>query len=154
MSAAKPVPSPEGLNAEWYAFCRERELRFQRCRTCGRWRHPPRFLCPACGSGAFSWARSNGRGSIFTWTVTHQAIHPAYAGEVPYAVVVVETDEGVRVVGGVSGLDLPQLRLGLDTEVDWEERTAEIVLPVWRPSQRQAASRSSTVASTATMRIE
>ena len=44
------TPNPEGLHAEFYGFCARGELRFQRCKGCGTWRHPPRILCPRCGA--------------------------------------------------------------------------------------------------------
>ena len=106
----KPLPKPEGLNAEFYAHCARRELRFQRC-DCGLWRHPPRVLCAACGSERWHWALASGRGRVFTWTVTHQALHPAYADDVPYALLVVEMDEGVRMVSTLRDLDPLELLL-------------------------------------------
>ncbi len=132
---AKPVPSPEGLNADWYAWCGRGELRFQRCAGCGRWRHPPRYVCAGCGSGDWSWERSAGEGTVFTWTVTHQALHPAFADDVPYAVVVVELAEGVRVVSGLRGVDPVELRLGLAVAVEFERRTEDITLPVFGPAR-------------------
>ena len=62
--------------------------------TCGTWRHPPRHRCAACGSLATHVGARTGRGRIFSWTITHQALDPAF--EVPYAVVVVELEEGPR----------------------------------------------------------
>ena len=132
----KPVPRPEGLNAEFYAHCARRELRFQRC-ECGVWRHPPRVLCAACGSDAWEWARAGGRGRIFTWTVTHQALHPAYAHDVPYALIVVEMDEGVRIVSSLLELDPAELELDLRVEVVFEARSDTIALPCFRPSRRR-----------------
>jgi len=131
VSVPKPVPAPEGLNAEWYAHCAEESLHFQRCSECGKWRHPPRFLCASCGSASWRWEPSSGRGSLYTWTVTHQAIHPAYADEVPYVVGVIETDEGTRLVGAMPGVALGELRLGLAVRVGWERRSDQIILPVW-----------------------
>jgi uncharacterized protein len=111
--APRALPQPVGLAADWYAHLARGELRFQRCVGCGRWRHPPRHLCPACGSAAWFWTVADGRGVLFSWTVTHQAMHPAFADAAPYAVVVVELDEGVRVVSGVRGLEPADLHLGL-----------------------------------------
>src|SRR5262245_9871133 len=104
--APRVVPSPDGLNAEFYAECAKGRLSFQRCDDCRTWRHPPRVMCAACGSWNWHWQPSSGLGRIYTWTVTHQAMHPAFAGDTPYAVVVVELDEGVRVVSGTRELAL------------------------------------------------
>jgi uncharacterized OB-fold protein len=121
------------LNAEFYEHCAHRELRFQRC-ECGVWRHPPRVLCAACGSERWEWALASGRGRVFTWTVTHQALHPAYAGDVPYALIVVEMEEGVRMVSSLRDLDPSELELDLAVEVDFEQRSETMTLPYFRPA--------------------
>jgi uncharacterized OB-fold protein len=129
------VPHPVGLNAEFYAHCAAGELRFQRCGACGTWRHPPRYRCGACGSGDWSWERSTGRGRVFSWTVTHQALDPAYGDELPYAVVVVELDEGPRLVGNLRGLAPADLELGRAVEVEFEPVADAIALTHFRPSR-------------------
>ena len=70
---------------------------------------------------------------MFSWTVVHQATHPAFAAEVPYAVVVVETDEGVRFVSNLRDAGPEALRLGLPVEVAFEEVDEGLTLPMVRP---------------------
>jgi uncharacterized OB-fold protein len=134
-AAAIPAPRPtlDGTTAQFYEHCARGELSFQRCETCGTWRHPPRVRCAACGSARWSWQRSTGRGTVFTWTVVHQAMHPAFADAVPYAVIVVETDEGVRVVSNLRGADPESLHLGLPVEVLFERVDDNLTLPMFRP---------------------
>ncbi len=106
------VPTPIGPNAEFYAFLARGELRLQRCASCGAWRHPPRHRCASCGSTEVTWEPATAHGRVFTWTVTHRPVDPAFTP--PYAVVVVELDEGPRLVGNWRGeLDT----LALDTPV-------------------------------------
>ena len=131
---AKPLPTLQGLNGEFHRrLAATGELAFQRCDPCGKLRHPPRLLCAACGSPAWDFARSSGRGRIFTWTVTHQALHPAFAAETPYAVVVTELEEGVRIVTGIREMSPDHLRLDLEVEVVLERASDEVVLPYVRP---------------------
>ena len=128
----KPLPAPVGLNAELYEQWFAGRLVFQRCRSCGCWRHPPRYRCGRCGSPEWEWAPSSGRGELYTWTVVHQAMDPAFAADVPYAVVVVEMDEGVRMVAGVVDVGLDELALGLPLEVQFVPRGGEVVMPSFR----------------------
>jgi uncharacterized OB-fold protein len=65
--------------------------------------------------------------------VSHQALHPGFADEVPYAVLVVEMDEGVRIVSGLRDMAPAGLYLGLPVEVEFEIRSETIKLPVFRP---------------------
>ncbi|HSO94666.1 MAG TPA: OB-fold domain-containing protein [Acidimicrobiia bacterium] len=137
-TAPKPRPVLEGMTAAYYDYCARGELRFQRCEDCGTWRHPPRALCAACGSARWAWGRSTGRGRVFTWTVVHQAMSPAFAPEIPYAVIVVETDEGVRVVTNLRGAGPEVLRLDLPVEVTFEAVDDELTLPMFRPRDSAA----------------
>ena len=130
----RPLPSPVGLGAEWYAHLAAGELRFQRCAGCGRWRHPPRHLCPECGSDAWEWTSASGGGTLFSWTVTHQALHSAFAAALPYAVLVVELEEGVRVVGGLRGMEPAELRLDQPMQAEIEPVDDAIGLVYFRPA--------------------
>jgi uncharacterized OB-fold protein len=110
------TPNPDGLNGEFYAHLAGGALHLQRCDACGRWRHPPRILCGACGSASWQWQPVSGRGTVYSWTITHQALVPPFAGDLPYAVVVVELDEGPRLVTAVRGIAPKALRLDLRVE--------------------------------------
>ena len=133
----KPLPRGEEFNGEFYQFCKQHELRFQRCRDCGAWRHMPRESCQACGSFNWAWERAAGKGQVFSWTVIHRALHPGFAAELPYAAVVVELEEGVRIVSHVLDLPVDRLRVGLPVEVVFDDVTPEITLPKFRPLENQ-----------------
>ena len=129
----KLVPQPVGLNAEFYAHCAAGELRFQRCLACATWRHPPRARCAACGSEEVEWALASGRGRVYSWTITHRPLDPAFAAEVPYAVLVVEMDEGPRVVGNLRDLEPSGLHHDLPVEVVFETVADNVALTQFRP---------------------
>ncbi|MEE8581012.1 MAG: OB-fold domain-containing protein [Myxococcota bacterium] len=131
----KPVLDPSGLNAEFYERCAAGTLCFQRCRDCGTWRHIPRIMCAKCASPSWEWTPSSGRGRIYSWTVTHQAPHPAFAAETPYAVVVVEMEEGVRLVSRLRGLPPDAIELDLPVEVEFEKLSESVALPIFHPRQ-------------------
>jgi len=128
----RPLPVLRGFAADFYGFLRARELRFQRCSGCGRWRHTPRVLCPACSSSEFEWARSSGRGRVFSWSVTHRPMHPAFL-EVPYATVVIELDEGPRMLTWMRDVPPGSLAVGMRAEVAFEDVSDEVTLAVFRP---------------------
>lgn len=123
------LPGTDGLGAEFYEHAaRTGALHLQRCDDCGRWRHPPRIRCAACGSDAWSWQPVAGTGRLFTWTVTHRAVDPAFAGELPYVVAVVELDEGPRVVGNVVDVIPADLVLDLPMRVVLDRRSDTVAL--------------------------
>ena len=77
----------------------------------------PRDGCRSCGSTQWAWERSSGFGHVYTWTVTHRALHPGFAEDVPYAAVIAELDEGVRITAMADGIDADDLQLGLPVQV-------------------------------------
>jgi uncharacterized OB-fold protein len=128
----RPLPRLEGFTGEFYEFLRQHELRFQRCTSCGLWRHVPRELCPQCKSGEFEWARSAGSGHVFSWTRTKRTLHPAFA-DTPLEQIVVELDEGPRLLTRLAGEPDTVLSVGLPVEIAYEDVTPEVTLAVARP---------------------
>jgi uncharacterized OB-fold protein len=124
----KPLPTMAGFAKEFYEHCRQGELRFQRCTSCGKWRHVPRHKCGACSSWEWEWARSSGRGQVFSWTVVCRPMHPEFV-EVPYAPAIIEMEEGVRLVSWVVDCPPDELRKGLPVEVFFDSVTDEVTLP-------------------------
>lgn len=91
---APPTPSLDGLSGQFYDHCRRHQLSFQRCSRCHRWRHIPRLTCAECGSDAWSWHISSGRGVVYSSTVIHRALHPGLEDATPFVCAIVEMDEG------------------------------------------------------------
>lgn len=124
MSAAdrppRLIPDPDGLNAEFYRRLAGGRIHFQRCAGCQKLHHPPRYRCSSCGSEAHTWSPASGRGAVFSWTVTHRAFDPGWAHEIPYATLVVEMDEGLRLVGALRDWPASKLTLGLPVAAEVE----------------------------------
>ena len=127
-----PLPRARGRAAEFYNFCKQHELRFQRCSDCGTWRHIPRDMCAKCGSFNYEWARSSGRGAVFSWTVAAQPFVPQFAPLVPYAPAVIELEEGVRMVSWIIDVKPDELALGMPVEIAFDDLTPEVTLPKFR----------------------
>jgi hypothetical protein len=126
-----PLPRLRGLVAEWYGWLKRHELRFQRCAGCERWRHVPREVCPGCGSTDWSWRPSSGRGTVYTWTTTYRSLHPSWV-QTPFAQVVVELEEGPRVMTSVVDRTPDELRIGMAVEVVFDDVTPEVTLAKFR----------------------
>lgn len=132
----KPLPALDGLSGQFYGWCRQGELRFQRCTGCGAFRHVPREMCPHCNSMEWEWARSGGRGTVYTWTVVERALHPAFVNATPIAPVVVEMEEGVRLLSTLVDCAPADLAIGMPVEVVFEAVTPEVTLPRFRRAAR------------------
>lgn len=128
----KPLPQMRDTTKEFYDWCGQRELRFQRCKHCRAWRHVPREMCADCGSWEWEWERSSGRGRLFTWTVAARPMHPGFMNEVPYAPIVVQMEEGVRVVSTMVDCSPDELEMDMPVEVVFDDVTDEVTLPRFR----------------------
>jgi uncharacterized OB-fold protein len=132
----KPLPQISAAMAPFFEAARRKELVVQRCRGCGALRFPARDRCSACLAREADWAPVSGRGKIFSLAVMHQVYHPGFASEVPYAVVLVELDEGPRLISNVVGCPPGELRVGMPLEVVFEAVTPEVTLPKFRVAAR------------------
>lgn len=133
-AVAKPLPPQSEALAPFLEAAKRGVLVVQRCDGCGELRFPAREICSRCLSRAESWVPVTGKGRVFSFYVMHQVYHPAFASEVPYAVVVVELDEGPRLTTNVVGCGPEEIRVGMPVEVTFEERSPEVSLPVFRPA--------------------
>ena len=116
---AKPVPHPTPLSAPYWDGARQGKLMLQRCGACGKTRHYPQLLCTACYSYDVEWIEASRHGTIHSWTITHHAFHPAFADELPYTLVTVDLEEGVRALARYSSNDA--LKLGLPVQLHFEQ---------------------------------
>jgi uncharacterized OB-fold protein len=131
-----PRPATD-LEQDFWDHCSRRQLLFQRCAGCERWRHPPRHMCASCGSLSWSWVASAGSGRVYTWSITHRPPHPSLADAVPYASVVVELDEGVRLLSVVRDVAPSELCLDLPVRVDFETVKDGVLLPIFLAGRAQ-----------------
>jgi len=100
---AKPVPQPDQLSKPYWEAAAAGRLVLQSCVDCGKLRHYPRLLCDRCYSSEVTWIPATGKGLVHSWTVAHHVFHAAFAAEVPYTLVTVDLDEGVRALGRWQG---------------------------------------------------
>jgi uncharacterized protein len=130
---SKPLPQVTPEMRPFWEAARRRELVVQHCRSCGTPRFPARDICSRCLSRDAEWVPVSGRGTVFSWAMMHQVYHPGFAGEVPYAVVVVALEEGVRLVSNLVDCPAGDLRAGMPVEVVFDDVTPEVTLPKFRP---------------------
>ena len=130
----KPLPRIDEESRGYFEALARHELYVQRCSTCGTKRFYPRALCPACLSDATEWLRASGRGTVYSFTVTHQNQAPGFRDELPYVLAIVELAEGVRLMTNIVGCPPGDVRIGMPVEVVFEDVTPEITLPKFKPA--------------------
>jgi uncharacterized OB-fold protein len=133
----KPIQHPRPFvdwetRAYWEAAGRQ-ELVLQRCGACGQVQHRPRALCAGCLSDRIEWFRASGRGTVHTYTVTHQNQAPGFREATPYVLAYVELEEGVRILTNVVGCEPEQIRIGMPVRVEFAAAADDIAIPRFRP---------------------
>ncbi len=81
-------------------------LGFQRCAGCGAAVFYPRVVCPVCGSADLTWETSSGRGIVYATTAVYRR-----EGD-PYSVVLVDLEEGFRMMSRVEGAPAEEVEIG------------------------------------------
>jgi uncharacterized OB-fold protein/acyl dehydratase len=131
----RPRPALTQDNAFFFEGTRAGTLLIQRCRSCGRLRHPPRPACAACGSFEWDTVQASGRGTVFSFVVVHHPQIPAF--DYPLPIAVVELEEGTRLVADLIGVAPDAVEVGMAVEVEMVAVDDELTLPMFRP--RRAA---------------
>lgn len=78
---------------------------FQECRSCAHAWYFRRAFCPACGAPGPQERASVGNGTVHAGTLVHRAPTDEFRALAPYRIVLVDVDEGFRMMGhGAPGL--------------------------------------------------
>ena len=130
-----PEPTPETLH--FWEGTRAGELRLQRCDACRHVYFPPRPFCPSCAGRSVSVIPASGRGTLYSYVISHRA-PPDSGFEPPFSIAVVELEEGPRMMTNI--VETPQtpeaLQLDMSVEVVFDRVSDEITLPRFRPADR------------------
>jgi len=129
----KPLPIITDDNRQYWKYCKQHELRMQRCNDCGYIRFPPSILCPRCHSMDAEWVKLSGRGKIYSFVVYRISYHPSYADDIPYAVAVIQLAEGPRMESNITGIKVEDLKIDMPVEVYFDDVTDEVSLPKFKP---------------------
>lgn len=127
-----PRPAPQSAAAPFWEFLRNGELRLQRCAGCGVFRHPPGPRCAHCRSDAVEWVHSAGTGEVWSYTVCHPPVLPAFAAHTPYLAAVVRLDEGVCMVTNLPHDPAATVTVGARVVLAPVRIDADLVLPTFR----------------------
>ena len=129
-----PLPAPDDASRPYWEAAARGELCMQRCTRCRHWRFPPRPACPRCRAFESEWVAVSGRGTLFSWTVVHPPVLPAFRQRVPLQVVLVELaeDPGLRLLGNLIDVPPAEIAIGMPLEVCFEPAGEGFSLPQWR----------------------
>ncbi len=125
----KLVPEPTPDSMPYWKGLNEGKLMLQECARCWKVRHYPRPLCDVCHSLEVRWVEASGRGAIHSWTITHHPFHDAYRSNLPFTLVTVDLEEGVRILARLHAPADTRLEIGTLVRLVFEEAKPGLTLP-------------------------
>lgn len=130
--AVRPAPVVTEDNAEFWDAARQGRLVAQRCSSCGRFRHPPRPVCPHCHGLDHEVVELAGRGTVYSYALLHHPQNPRF--DYPVVAALVDLDEGVRLVTNLVDVEPADVRIGLPVTVAFAPTDGDAAVPVFRPA--------------------
>ncbi len=126
MTGIKKGPGPDAVFAGKLA---NGVFEIQKCGSCGAHVFHPRVICPACGSADLEWVAPTGSGTVYARTVVRRK--PERGGD--YNVVLVDLDEGVRMMSRIDGIEHDKIVAGLKVNASVGEGADGEPAVVFRP---------------------
>lgn len=114
------MPSPR----YWREIPGRYRLEAGRCKGCGKVVFPARRVCPTCRGVDWDKTALSRRGEVITSTVVHVA-PTNFQMEAPYAVAVVETPEGARLMAQVTDCDPATVGPGMKVTLEFRRLQKE-----------------------------
>ena len=125
MSAKEPFSIEQ-----FYKFLGQQKLMAGKCLKCGKIHLPPRPLCDNCFSQDFEWVNVQGKGKLVTYTVIHVA-PKQFQDLTPYAVGIVELENGLKIPGMIQGTTQDNLKIGMKLTLDFGTCSSSQQWPNW-----------------------
>ena len=126
----KPIPIPTPESDFFWTKIGEHQLWIQRCIDCLNPFFYPRIVCPNCLSDNIEWFEVSGRGFLYYYMINHRP-PPGFEEDAPYAIAIVQLEEGPRMMSNIVGIENTPENLILDMplKVVFEDVTSDVTIP-------------------------
>jgi len=128
----KPMPMPDADSEVYWRGIQEGRLLLQHCRDCGHVQFYQASICRNCSSEQLEHRAASGRAKVHSFSVVHRAPGPAFKQDTPYAVILVELEEGPRMISSFVGADPALVTFGMAVELVCEPVDGGVALPRFR----------------------
>jgi len=108
----------------WRCYPQTYRLEAGRCKKCGKIHFPPRLICRECKGREFEIFRLKPTGKVVTHTIIRTP-SDEFAGQAPFAVGIVEMDDGVRLTCQIVDVGFDELKIGLPVKLEFRRLFAE-----------------------------
>ena len=111
------MPTPSRY---WREIPQRYRFEASKCKNCDTIFFPPRLICPECKKREFEETKLAEEGKILTYTIIR--VPPRqFVDQVPYAVGIVELDDGVKLTGQIVDCDFEDLKIGQKVKLEFRK---------------------------------
>ncbi|MFH1419734.1 MAG: Zn-ribbon domain-containing OB-fold protein [Planctomycetota bacterium] len=108
----------------WRAYPQAYRLEAARCKKCGKVHYPPRLICSKCHGREFERFNMKLTGKVVTHTVIRTP-SDEFSGEAPFAVGVVEMDDGARLTTQIVDAAFEEIKIGMPVKLEFRRLYSE-----------------------------
>ena len=125
----KPLPAPDADSAGFWRGLREGVLLLQHCADCGHVQYYQQAMCQQCGGETLIHRPASGRGKVHSFSVVQRAPGPAFKADLPYAVLLIDLEEGPRMISTYTGGKPEEVTFDMDVMLVCEKISEDVTLP-------------------------
>ena len=116
--------------SSFYALLEQKQLMAVKCCECNAVILPPKPMCTNCLSTNLKWVKLPETGKLISYTIIHVAPEQ-FQSMAPYAVGIVEFDEGLRLPGMIDkNVPENELKVGIELKIGFESSNSS-QWPTW-----------------------
>jgi uncharacterized OB-fold protein len=91
-----------------------------KCQQCQKILFPPRLICPSCRSRQFDKVNLKPEGKVLSYTIIRVA-PSQFVDQAPYAVGIIELDDGARIMAQITDCDLEKLAIDMRVNIEFRK---------------------------------
>lgn len=123
-------PVENNDSKHYWQGLRDGKILIQKCSSCGTLRHPPQPMCNNCQSLEWGTVEATGKGTVHSYTTMHYPHIPPF--DYPNIIVLVDLDEGVRLVSQMVDCKPDDMQIGQQVEAVLTEVQEGLTLPLFK----------------------
>ena len=136
VTEGKPLPQITELTRPFWSAAKKRKLVVQKCGRCGTLDFFPKPWCIECGDRRLEWVEVKPQGTIYSYTVAHTVMmnYPAWKGDLPVLLCIIELDDGPRMYAQLTDCNPENVHIGMRVKAYFEDISEEAAIPKFRAS--------------------
>jgi uncharacterized protein len=135
----RPPVTPRGEEKIYFERLKLNELVYHSCENCQQVLFPLRQVCTGCASESLILKVSSGRGSVHSFTTQYRASHPFFADSVPFTLLLVDLEEGFRVLANLVDAGESDITIGSPVEAIFDHSEEDLSVLRFRLAPDQEA---------------